>query len=656
MKKILYIINEGLRKFTYERTAGLVKAIERADEPISLYVVRSDGYTGFSPAHNRGESNIFHLPDYAAFDGILLDFNSNFNAVTNADGASGAQHCIRAAAASGKPVISIANHMDGFYYVGIDNYAAMTQVIRHLHREMGLTDFWFAMGPEDNYENRIRTQALRDYCRDNDLPCECDRFHAESFLLESGIHAFEGLYRLRGRRLPQAVICANDSIAVGVCRAAEAAGLNVPRDLLATGFDNLDISAYLSPSLTTVDQLCWTTGDACIDILQRLWRGESVPSASHTPTRLVLRESTGYPEPQMTDAAHDIVEYINRDMSATEFNYRLSALQYQLPWCESIEDICHALTRCVSFLNCKGLFLALDRELYEYGSDFELGDAADALTDSPRRLCTEGYPESMELVYAWQSGKAPEFPMQEIHGMPACLDALGTRENYLFLPLHFMEQTVGYLVVWDCVEMMRLKCLSGIINTLTMALHSYFSRSRLTHANRMLSGLSMTDDLTGLYNRLGYHRLVPRLFKEAHDGGKQLGVIFIDMDRMKYFNDSFGHAYGDLAIQCVSRAIRRAYSENAVAVRYGGDEFLLVMPVESEEDVRRRIVAIHKAIPEETEALGIPEAPGISTGFVLTDPRDARSLSDYVNEADKLMDENKKLHKAWRSESGRRDA
>jgi len=180
-------------------------------------------------------------------------------------------------------------------------------------------------------------------------------------------------------------------------------------------------------------------------------------------------------------------------------------------------------------------------------------------------------------------------------------------------------------------------------------MHSYYSRSRLAHANRVLSGLSMTDDLTGLYNRLGYHRLVPRLFKEAHARGKQLGVIFIDMDRMKHFNDSFGHAYGDLAIQCVSRAIRRAGSEDAVAVRYGGDEFLVVVPVESVEDVRRRIVAIHRAIPVEAEALGMPETPGISTGFVLTDPRDARSLGDYVDEADRLMYENKKLRKAWQS-------
>jgi len=45
----------------------------------------------------------------------------------------------------------------------------------------------------------------------------------------------------------------------------------------------------------------------------------------------------------------------------------------------------------------------------------------------------------------------------------------------------------------------------------------------------------------------------------------------------------------------------------------------------------------------------MPETPGISTGFVLTDPRDARSLGDYVDEADRLMYENKKLRKAWQS-------
>ena len=254
----------------------------------------------------------------------------------------------------------------------------------------------------------------------------------------------------------------------------------------------------------------------------------------------------------------------------------------------------------------------------------------------------------MELVYAWQAGAEPTFPGTEVRGMLPLLDTVGERENFLFVPLHFMEQTVGYLAIWDCVEMMHLKCISGIINALTMAMHSYFSRSRLAHANRMLSGISMTDELTGLYNRLGYHNLAPRLFKRSHDGGKRLGVVFIDMDRMKEFNDNHGHAYGDLAILSVSRAIHACCPEGAVAVRYGGDEFLMVMPVTGEDAVRRVVDALLEAIPAQARALGMSDIPGISTGFVLTDPGAARTLGDYVDEADRLMYEDKRQRKIQR--------
>ena len=139
MKRVLYILNDCMRKFTYERTAGLQRAIQGMDEPVNLYIVRSDGYFDFASEHNRGEYNIYRLPDYRDFDGIILDVNS----IMDADSDSytrGVLYTVREAAASGKPVVAMANDIDGFYYVGIDNYSAMKSVIRHLHQEMGLTD------------------------------------------------------------------------------------------------------------------------------------------------------------------------------------------------------------------------------------------------------------------------------------------------------------------------------------------------------------------------------------------------------------------------------------------------------------------------------------------------------------------------------------
>ncbi|HAG69328.1 MAG TPA: hypothetical protein DCL38_05070 [Lachnospiraceae bacterium] len=107
-------------------------------------------------------------------------------------------------------------------------------MIEYLHKTLGICSFWFLMGPVDNYESQMRTQGLRDYCEKNGLPCGRERFYAESYAIESGIH----------------------------------------------GFDNLDIAAYMSPSLTTVDQLRHTMGGACIGLMERIWRGEDAPERS----------------------------------------------------------------------------------------------------------------------------------------------------------------------------------------------------------------------------------------------------------------------------------------------------------------------------------------------------------------------------------------
>ena len=346
MKKILFILNDCMRQFSYERTASLCRAVQDMDEPASLYIIRTDGHSAFAPEHNRGEYNIFGLPDYREFDGIILDINSIFSAESDSYG-EGVLQAVKAAANSGRPVLSMANEIDGFCYVGIDNYAAMRSVIEHLHRDQGLTDFWFAMGPSDNYEAQSRLAALTDYCGANDLPCDESRVHCDSFTVESGMRAFGQLLERHGGRLPQAAICANDRIAVGVCHAAELAGFAIPQDFMVTGFDNDEVSAALTPSLTSVDQLAWRMGAACVEALERIWSGEHAPFRVHTPTRLVLRESTGEAAGH-SQPKKNVAETIGQTFVAKDFGYRLNAMQYQLPGCQSIEEICLALVQCLA--------------------------------------------------------------------------------------------------------------------------------------------------------------------------------------------------------------------------------------------------------------------------------------------------------------------
>ena len=648
MKKVLYVLNDCMRKFSFERVDGLYRALRETGEPFSLHILRSDAYDGFAPEHNCGEYNIYRLPDYSEFDAILLDVNSVFHAGSNAYGAQGIRFVVRAAAASGKPVISLANNIPGFHYIGVDNYGAMTSVIRHLHVDHGLSDFWFALGPSDNYENRARTKALADYCAANGLPCGEDRFYADSFVIECGIEAFRTLYARHGGTLPQAVVCANDHIAMGVCLAAKEAGLRVPDDFLVTGFDNAALSASFSPSITTVDQQSRSLCDACVVALRRIWNGESVPESLTTSARLVLRESTERVPYAGGGALPREPDYIGGPASSTDFNYQMSAMQYRLPGCRSIEEIGRALIECVSALNCDGLALVLDGRLFDLNRVLSFREQTGQLRDISGDLCVEGYSDTMELVFLWEKGKEPRFPRQRLGGAPSSLPLADFGANCLFAPLHFMERTAGYLCMRNGLDLMRIKGVSAVVGTLTMALRNYFSAQSLSYINQVLSGVSMRDGLTGLYNRLGYHELAYPLYRDVAGRGGRLAILFLDLDRLKQINDAYGHGAGDQAIVCVASALRQSLPAEALPVRYGGDEFLALVPDAEEETARRLLRDVAEAIPALADSLGVPETPGVSAGFVLSEPDGGKTLDEYVEKADALMYRDKRAKKAQR--------
>ncbi len=644
MKKIAYILDDGKRSFTYERIAGFREAIRKSREDINLYVFRSGGFSDYDPDHNCGEYNIYHLPDFSDFDGIFLDINITYGRDANHYGVKGAEYVTKAAAASGKPVVAIAREVADFYYVGIDNHAAMTSMIRMLHEDMGLSDFWFLMGPPDNYENVIRTAALKEYCAAMGLPCEDWRFYAESYAWISGANGFRALFDRTGGKLPQAIVCANDPIAVGACDTAEQQGIKVPEDVLISGFDNLDIAAYHFPSITTVNQFRFDLGGYCMQVMERIWRGEPQERITYCPTEIILRESTGHPKPREKTLEERVAEALRREDYAENFDNLLCAVQYKLPGCTSVEEMCGVLGPLIRHMGCTGLYIVLDPALYDYAKQIDMEQDVARARFGNGSLRQEGYPKRMELVYAWEEGRGCSFPKKRVKGLFPAFDLETPGQDILFAPLHFMAYTVGYVAIRDCVKIMKTRNIARFINTLTMAMRSFFAGKKLEYINSMLSGVSMQDTMTGLLNRLGYHRQALKLFRRAKEKGERLSVLFVDMDGMKYFNDTFGHACGDDAVCSVSASILACAPEGAVCIRYGGDEFLILFPAKNEEEAAALVENIRRRIPREAAKRNMPDAPKISTGAVLTDPDSDYSLNDYVDAADKLM-YNEKLSK-----------
>jgi diguanylate cyclase (GGDEF)-like protein len=166
------------------------------------------------------------------------------------------------------------------------------------------------------------------------------------------------------------------------------------------------------------------------------------------------------------------------------------------------------------------------------------------------------------------------------------------------------------------------------------------SNHELLAARAELHHAAITDPLTGLYNRRLFGEVAVHHLEHHRRFGLPLSLIYIDVDRFKYVNDTLGHDVGDRALAHVGHYIRRQVREADYVFRLGGDEFVVLISCNGEEAMGRARKLQDRFAPTLKEA-GLPEVLGLSVG-VAEVPKDARELDAAIQEADTKMYEDKR--------------
>ena len=167
----------------------------------------------------------------------------------------------------------------------------------------------------------------------------------------------------------------------------------------------------------------------------------------------------------------------------------------------------------------------------------------------------------------------------------------------------------------------------------------------LSRAVDEIHRLSLTDELTGLHNRRGFHLLAAQALRQATRLGLDCSVLFLDLDGLKRVNDELGHEAGDAMLVDAATVLRKTFRESDILARLGGDEFC-VLAVDSRED---DAVDLRLQRAMETFSTQAPYVLSASIGVVHSAAGDADgTLEHLLAEADARMYERKRVKRGSR--------
>ena len=201
-----------------------------------------------------------------------------------------------------------------------------------------------------------------------------------------------------------------------------------------------------------------------------------------------------------------------------------------------------------------------------------------------------------------------------------------------FMFLHYDQHTRNLLSLPFWGELLALLAPVILVAYITTMLSA-----DIRFAVDKIKRVSDTDELTGLYNMRAFTMVLSRNFKQAMRYSHKLSIVMLDCDNLKQVNDTHGHESGNRLLQHVARTIRSELRGSDVLARYGGDEFIALLPETDAGGAREMGERIRRSI--EMSRLDVHGTDVISTVSIgiASFPEDGGSLELIMEKADKAM-------------------
>ncbi len=592
----------------------------------NLAVFSSYGCYGQNPLFHEGEMQILKLPSYEDFAGIIL-------ALDTIDKEEARQIILDQIKESATcPVVSLRMKVDGVNNILMDENHVMDKIIRHVIEVHEKKNIAFMTGTEGRHDAESRLACFRRIMEEYGYPVDDHQVFYGNFWKGPEKEACDWFFA-EGRK-PDAILCANDKMALMMIDELFSRGMSVPDDILVTGYDGIDEGAYNSPSLTTMKVDFSQMASQAVDLIVKHQDDNEVEDV-FVSNQLVLRESCGCEEYGKDKAVQ--LRCMNHKKMSDQENIEMQFSYMTIDFCELDDlDEMHDVIRKYVY-NIQGF------QNYYIGFRDDIENGKDIM---------KGYTEEMHIRVAFRN-RGDQGTVDFTYDRRELLPKELTGEEpqcYFFFPLHFLDLTFGY-EAYNFSEAQRwnqsyVRWNIGISN----AIENILEQRKMNNLLNELEHMYIQDVLTGLYNRRGFEKYARMQFSKARARDTMICVIGIDMDGLKPINDIYGHHEGDSALRAVGYAIQEAGQPGQIGARIGGDEFEVIFPCDSEEEVKRWCETFEQSLRNFNKKSVKPYDVYASLGYKVGVPTANDTIESYMNESDDIMYKNKLANKTRRNQ------
>lgn len=581
-----------------------------------LFIYNMSTDMAWSDNIKDSETLVFDLIDYSIVDMVvIMDEKIKSRTVT--------EYIISNAKAGGVPVIVVDGQCDGCASVRFDYRTGFEEIVRHVMEKHRPGTLHFMAGKRGNPFSEERLEIFAMILREYGIAFDRESMVSYGdFWARPTIKATQRL--IDSGDMPKAIICANDIMAINVVALLKKNGYRVPEDVIITGFDGIEEIHLTEPRITTSFCDFRELAGTVIDLIHK-----GAPAGKYYALpRMMISESCGCAYGSKIDILDDFSQLNSRFYRYQDDNHVLTQIAEDMQGCRDIEEVPAMMGhRVMNHMCCF---------LNQWCTDDSV---------NPMTIHQEDFDDEMYILYNAEAPK-PFIPMKFARrSIIPNLDVLLERTHPLiFMELDFMNVAFGYVCFcYKSCDNTDYTKIPQIVSAVNMGIGGLLNKRYQNYLTSQIEHIYIHDSLTGLYNRLGFNREFEKMTKRVRKEEGIVTVVLADLDGLKGINDNYGHAAGDNAIHTVAQALKDSCPQEALCVRFGGDEMLAVM--EGDYDIGGIREKMKNWLEEYNSRAGNPYTVSASLGILITNETEDLEFEDLLKRADALMYQEKRRKK-----------